>query len=338
MASAFPDYIPTSADAKVGRADVSVIMPAYQAAATLERALRSIANQTVKPREVLVVDDGSADGSYERALACAPLMQGVALRVFRQANSGPGAARNRALAEARGRWIAFLDADDEWLPRKLERSLAVMAEKGVTMVAHDIFEISTAGEKTVDCRSRWLTNPADPFRTLFLRGFISSSTVVVPREVLCAVGGFDSGLRSAQDYELWLAVLARIGASFELFAEPLLRYYLFEGGITSNVGLRRACNLRILRRHAANLRALPGPALRPFLERLAIIHLEAFRGHRARGNLRAAAATVLRFPAVVLAELARLPFAGGERPNFLSHLPAVLEQAEPTLAPGGANA
>src|SRR4051812_39564820 len=128
-------------------ADVSVVMPAYQAATTLRRALLSIARQTLEPREVIVVDDGSTDKTFESATGCAGDMQGIELRVLRQANLGPGAARNRAIAESRGRYLAFLDADDEWLPTKLERSLAMIGSGDYVMVAHDIIEITSRGEK-----------------------------------------------------------------------------------------------------------------------------------------------------------------------------------------------
>ena len=106
-------------------ADVSVIVAAYQAAGTIGRALRSIAGQTLKPREVVVVDDGSSDGTFEAAESEAPNMNGIELRVFKTwENHGAGAARNRAIAESREPTLAFLDADDEWLPEKLERSTA----------------------------------------------------------------------------------------------------------------------------------------------------------------------------------------------------------------------
>ncbi|CAA7621705.1 glycosyltransferase family A protein [Magnetospirillum sp. UT-4] len=299
-------------------ADVTVIMPAYNNAATIGRALASIRAQTVPPREVIVVDDGSTDDTL--AAARAVDLGPTRLRLFRQRNSGAGAARNRAVAESAATWLAFLDADDEWLPAKLERSLAVTAGGGLVMSSHNLFGVDAAGDHLIDSRARYLSNPADPYRTLFLRGFISSSTVLVRRDAVVAVGGFDDTLRSAQDYELWLAVLARAGGRFETFAEPLLRYTLAADGITSRLDRKVACSLAILKRHMGVLKRLPGPVLGPVLLRTLIIHVEAVRGHLGRGaRLAALRQGVLLLPRLV-SVLAALPFASGERPDFLARL------------------
>ena len=91
-----------------GFADVSVIIPAYRAARTIGRALASVAAQSLKPMEAVLVDDGSDDGTAEIAIGLAAEMNGVRLKVIQQNNMGPGAARNRALDEARCSWAAFL--------------------------------------------------------------------------------------------------------------------------------------------------------------------------------------------------------------------------------------
>ncbi len=310
-----------------GRADVSVVMPAYNNAATVGRALASIAAQTLRPLEVIVVDDGSTDGTAEAVRAMAAAMNGVRLRLFRQANQGAGAARNRAVAAAKGAWLAFLDADDEWLPAKVERSMAVLEAGDLVMCSHNLFNVGPEGESLNDSRARWLRDPADPYRTLFLRGFISSSTVVVRRDAVLAVGGFDVTLRSAQDYELWLAVLARAGGRFETFADPLLRYTLAPEGITSRIGRKVACSLAILRRHMGILRRLPGPVVGLVALRTVIIHYEAVMGHKARGEWGAALAQGVLLPLRLAEMLLRLPFSGGDRPDFIARLgPAVEEK------------
>jgi len=300
-------------------ADVSVVMPSYRNAATIGRALASIAAQTIPPREVIVVDDGSDDDSVERVKAMAGRMGPVRLRLFTQPNRGAGAARNRAVAVAAGTWLAFLDADDEWLPAKLERSLAETVADGLVMSSHNLLNVAPdGGESYNDSRARWLRDPADPYRTLFLRGFISSSTVLVRREALVAAGGFDETLRSAQDYEMWLAVLAEAGDRFRTFADPLLRYTLAPDGITSRIDRKVACSLAILRRHMGVLRRRPGPVLRLVALRTAIIHYEAVQAYRARGQWGKALDQLVRFPFRLAALLAALPFASGERPDFLA--------------------
>src|SRR5262245_50985738 len=106
--------------------DVSVIIPLYNKATTVERTLASIDAQTIRDFEVIVVDDGSTDGSAD-LIAAWPEPR---IRLIRQENAGPGAARNKGLAEANGRYVAFLDADDEWLPEFLEHSLHLLESYG----------------------------------------------------------------------------------------------------------------------------------------------------------------------------------------------------------------
>ncbi|MCA1910239.1 MAG: glycosyltransferase family 2 protein [Magnetospirillum sp.] len=305
--------------------DVTVVMPAYNNAATIGRALASVAAQTRPPREVIVVDDGSSDETLATAGAMVGSMNGISLRLFRQANSGAGAARNRAVAESRTTWLAFLDADDEWLPEKLERSLAVTEADDLIMSSHNLVEVGRGPEKLVDSRARYLANPDDPYRTLFCRGFISSSTVLVRRDSVVRVGGFDATLRSAQDYELWLAVLAQAGRRFVTFADPLLRYTIAESGITSRIDSKVTCSMAILHRHMGVLKKLPGPVLSVLFLRLLIIHVEAVRGHLSRGNRLAALRQAAMLPLRALGLLARYPNADGARPDFLAGLVAAEE-------------
>lgn len=310
-----------------GFASVSVVMPAYNVANSIARALASIAAQTVKPREVLVVDDGSTDDTIAAVTAMAGRMNGVRLRLFRQSNQGAGAARNRALAQASGDWIAFLDSDDEWLPNKLERSLEVTMGADLVMSSHNLVAIAPDGaEHVIDSQARYLSNPDDPFRTLFLRGFISSSTVLVKAEAVRRAGGFDPGLRSAQDYELWLSILAQVGPRFLTFNDPLLRYTLAEDGITSRIGRKYDCSLAILWRHMGWLKRLPGPVLGPVLLRLLIIHVEAMQGHRSQGHPAAALAVAAQLPWRCVQTLARLITARGDRPDFLAELDGQCEE------------
>jgi glycosyltransferase involved in cell wall biosynthesis len=93
---------------------VSVVIPAYNAASVLPRAIESVLGQTSRPEEVIVVDDGSTDNTAQVATQYGP-----SITYIRQDNAGASAARNRGIAEATGEWIAFLDSDDEWLPPKL---------------------------------------------------------------------------------------------------------------------------------------------------------------------------------------------------------------------------
>jgi len=262
-------------------APVSVIVPAYRAAATVGRALASIAAQTVKPEEVLVVDDGSNDGTFEAAREMSRRMEGVELVVIRQANVGAGAARNRAIAEARYSVLAFLDADDEWLPEKLARSLAELETDGRVLVAHNYIRREDGAETVIDCVRNFAAG--DPFVSLYRRGYIATSTVLARKSAVESAGGFDIGLATGQDFDLWLRMLAPPGTRFAVFPDALTRYYVNPSGITANTARRLACCLDIARRHAPALAGRPGGVLPSVCFRTAAVHYEAIRAYGRSG-------------------------------------------------------
>jgi glycosyltransferase involved in cell wall biosynthesis len=181
-------------------APVTVVVPAYNAEATLGSALASVAQQTVPPAQVVVVDDGSTDATAAVARA-APLEVEV---ITTGGPLGPAAARNAGTARAVEGWVAFLDADDVWHPRKLEAQLeAARRNPGAVIVASD-----------------WVRGtpptPPGPVRVRVLRvdhvlslNRFQTSTVLVRREVLAAVGGFDATLDGAEDWDMWLRTSAR---------------------------------------------------------------------------------------------------------------------------------
>ena len=266
-------------------ADVSVIVAAYQAAGTVARTLRSIAAQTLKPREAVVVDDGSTDGTAEAAEAEAPRMNGIRLRVFRtNGNRGAGAARNRAIAESTEPWLAFLDADDEWLPEKLKRTMSHLEGTDLILAAHDYWTGEGKAARHHECERRFRESP-DPFVGLYRKGYIPSCSVVARRDAVIAAGGFDPELRNAQDFDLWLAMLKKPGTPFLVFGEPLLRYHLTPGGIMSHTERRLRCGMAIAARYYPDLGARPGSALASFWFRVTALHLEALRVHGAQGNI-----------------------------------------------------
>lgn len=301
---------------RAGVADVSAIMPAWRAQATIGRALASIAAQTIPPREAIVVDDGSDDGTAKAAEACGPRLAaaGIALKVVRQPHLGPGAARNRAIVESSGAWLAFLDADDEWLPAKIERSLAVAAESGADILSHNYLTVDGGRETPADC-ARHCPPGADPFTAQLLRGFIATITVMARRDLVLRGGGFDSSLRSGQDYDLWLALLALPGTGFRVFPEALARYHITADSVSSRVGLRREAALAILARHWRCLRGRTRAPLGTAFLRVLIIHAQAAAMHTRRSEFRAAAGAAFRIPMSLLMTLASPP--PQVRPNYL---------------------
>ncbi|CCQ75474.1 glycosyltransferase family 2 protein [Magnetospira sp. QH-2] len=274
---------------------VSVIIPAYRSAGTIRRALESVARQSRLPDEVVVVDDGSDDGTLEATEACRALLKNIDLTVIQQKNGGAGAARNRAIAESRGSVLAFLDADDEWLPTKLERSLDHMAAGGYVLVAHNGWIVDGESRDLNDCAARF-NEPRDPYRTLYRKGYIDTCTVVATRDAVLAVGGFDESLPNAQDFDLWLNMLKDPKARFLVFDEPLSLYYITPNSIMSNTERRLSCTLRVAYRYREAVRKRSGPIPSDLWYRIIAIHLETILVYRSRGAMVPLMRTLLRLP------------------------------------------
>lgn len=211
------------------RPDVSVIIPVYNKKPFVARAIRSVLAQTHGNFELLVVDDGSTDGSAGEAGA---FLADARVRVIQQANAGEGAARNRGWREARAGLCAFLDADDEFLPPHLERLIALAQrcpEAGLLGAAYlnrlpDGREVlrSVAGVEAGLFR--------DYFRTARDCGFppVNASSVAARREILATVGGFREGLPVGADLEFWARAALRLAVAYD--PRPSSIYYLLTTG------------------------------------------------------------------------------------------------------------
>lgn len=188
---------------------ISVIIPAYQSEAFIKNAIRSAQLQTLRPIEILVIDDGSPDRTAQVAAGCGELV-----RVLRQPNGGPAAARNHGAREARGAWLAFLDADDAWLPRKLERQAAAIDDTVTLLHTHAVGR--------GDCND---APPEIDFATLWKSNSIATSSVLVRKAAFDEIGGFDEdrSIMAVEDYNLWLRLVHR-GARVRVIPEELLIY------------------------------------------------------------------------------------------------------------------
>ena len=297
-------------------APVSVIIPAYNAAKSIERALKSVAEQTLPPAEIIVVDDGSNDDTVAVATAMQSLFLVCQLIVISQKNKGAGAARNCAIKAATEPYVAFLDADDEWLPNKLERSMGVLKSKNYTLVAHDYLDVTPNGEVHVSCARRFNEGP-DPYVTLYLKGYIPSISVVARRDIVVEAGGFDENLRNAQDFDLWLKILAPPDTTFLVFEEPLARYYHTPGGIMSHTERRIICCVQIAYRYLPALHARHKSAITILVQRLFNVYSEAFTVYVRSGKLIRAAMVPVRF-AVAATKAAFNPDVASERKEFIA--------------------
>ncbi len=305
-------------------AEISVIIPAHQSADTIVRALASVAHQTVRPKEVIVIDDGSKDDTGSRATSFAKNMGSIEVKVLRQTRQGPGAARNHGIKEASGRFVGFLDADDEWLPLKLEHSLHEIEKHDATFVAHDLIVTDRGNDRVVDC-ARHFANSKDPFITQLLRGYIATSTVVLRRDIALQSGGFDPLLPSGQDYEFWLSLADIPEVRLHVFPEALTRYHVTPNSISSQVDLRAKMSLLILQRHLPLLRRR---TQRPWLLaglRTVIIHGQGAAAHFARKNIRAMLFLTAALPVNLCAVFTSLSAAPKIRPNYLHAQPPQAE-------------
>jgi len=268
-------------------APVSVIIPAYNAGKSIQKALESVAAQSLPAAEIIVVDDGSVDDTAAQATAMRDIVQPSKLIVIQQSNQGAGAARNSAIDAATQKYLAFLDADDEWLPAKLEKSLETLESNDYTLIAHDYLDVTSSGEVHVSCTARFNEGP-DPYVSLYLKGYIPSISVVVHRDAVLAVGGFDESLRNAQDFDLWLKVLADPKTTFTVFDAPLAKYYHTPGGIMTHTERRIKCCVQIAYRYLPALQRREQEVIPTLIRRLMNVYSEAFSVYfRSRKFIRA---------------------------------------------------
>lgn len=275
------------------QATVTVVIPVFNLAGIIPRTIRSVRRQTRQPDEVIVVDDGSTDGTVLAAEGCRT--PGFPLRVLRRGHQGPGAARNAGMAEARGDWTAFLDGDDVWARRKLQ-SLhdAIAGEPAADLIAHDEFEVAIDSTRTRK-DLHLLHNPDESAHLQLFKGcFLSTSTVAVKTALLREAGGFDSSLPSAQDYDLWLRLARSVRIKF--IPEALSYYILRPGAVSDDLDSRRACLLRILRSNIPVIQSSVGADEASFLARRfeAALEYNHVRGLLARGRWSAAAGSFPR--------------------------------------------
>lgn len=300
-------------------ANVSVIVPAYRAAGTIDRTLASIAAQTVRPRQVIVVDDGSEDGTFEAAQAWTERMGDISIDVYRQNNQGAGAARNLAIRQATGTLIAFLDADDEWLPEKLERTLSYFSDPEMVLVSHDALAVEPGREYPVHCARRFKES-SKHYVDLYRKGYIGTSMTVVRRNAVIAAGGFDESLRNAQDFDLWLTLLARRDVKFLIFPETLTRYHVTAGSVMSFTQRRLDCTLTIAQRHFPALKCHPGSPWHSLWFRIVAVHYEAMMAYRRQNRIVEMIWTVIRLPmSLITTTLAVLTRQIPPRPRFLGN-------------------
>ena len=286
---------------------VSVVVPAYNAAATLDETLRSARAQSHLNLEIIVVDDGSTDDTH--AIAAQHASADDRVRVVQQRNAGVAAARNKGWRAARSDLIAFLDADDLWAPAKIERQLQALQSAGqhVGLVYCWYVIIDSGGLVTgVQNGPAWNGNVLNH---IFLSNFIGNgSSALIRRQVLVDVGGFDStlqakGAHGCEDYLLYFRIAE--SQHFALVADHLVGYR----NTPSNMSSDRPRMLRswmlvleeMLSRHSEHSEALHS-GLRTYAGWLVGDALSIAAHHQV---LRLLQALALRHPTIALQVLVR---------------------------------
>lgn len=196
-------------DTQASRPKFSVVIPCYNSEKTISEAVDSVLKQSETDFELIIVDDGSTDGTSRIVSS----MEDDRIKLVRQQNCGASAARNAGISASRGDFVAFLDHDDMWFPSFLEKAAEVLQKEPQTdMIVADQFWQTRPGEfdgTFYECANFDASKKSMAFEDLIKRNVISTSACIVRKETLLQCGCFDETLKVAEDYLLWLTIAAR---------------------------------------------------------------------------------------------------------------------------------
>lgn len=255
--------------------EVSVIIPCFNSSETIEAAVGSILEQTGTRIEIVIVDDGSTDGTE---ILLKDYVERGLVTYLRQENKGPAAARNLGIRNAKGEYICFLDADDTIQVNSIQDRLAVYKKyTGLGLLFTDYKKVICKNGNQVTWRGTDLLcinflesivnnfiRSVDGDIYLFHKGifyelvlfcFIWTGTVMIPKKVFSDVGYFNEGLRIAEDHDLWLRIACKYEIGFR--AINTATYVLHDGGITKNIPLYYASSIRVRSQYLDPVYGLP---------------------------------------------------------------------------------
>lgn len=220
---------------------VSVIIATYDRGPLLEEALASVLSQTYTNYEIIVADDGSNDDTAARLER-----YGNRIKVLRLSHSGrPSVARNAAIRAATGKYLAFLDSDDAWMPEDLERQVGLLEQHSSFVMSYcDAVFVGQNGEEITRQSKIERLRRGRVFGDLLLGNFIPLPTVVARREKVVEAGAFAEWLTMGEDWHLWLKLSA--GGEVGFVSAPLCRIRLHENAITKNRMLLFSDAVRVL--------------------------------------------------------------------------------------------
>lgn len=225
---------------------ISIIIPCYNSEQFIDRTIKSVLSQTFSDWELLLIDDHSTDKTKDILEKYAKNDTRIKILQTKENSGGPALPKNIGIENAKGEYIAFLDHDDEWLPEKLEKQLAVFKNSkdeklglvscGVRLINNKNKEFATVTQKNNNI-----------FPDILIRNPIfSNSSVLIKKEVIDIVGKRDENLKYSEDYDYWLRI-AGAGYNFFYIKEPLFKYYFHENNVTKNIGLlKKIENMEII--------------------------------------------------------------------------------------------
>lgn len=218
---------------------VSVITPSYNSSLYIEATIQSILAQTYSNWELLITDDCSTDNTID--IVNRYVQQDSRIKLFcLEKNSGAGIARNHSIREARGRYIAFCDSDDRWLPEKLERQIAFMKKKDAAF-SYTSYYVCSEGE---EIRGKILCKPTINYYSLLKDNSIGCLTAMYDTHILGKM--YMPEIRKRQDWGLWFLIIKKIKIAYGL-QEPLAIYRVRKSSVSSNKWNLIKFNLNVYR-------------------------------------------------------------------------------------------
>ncbi|MDC0384177.1 glycosyltransferase family 2 protein [Candidatus Marinimicrobia bacterium] len=189
--------------------NISVVIPSFNRKNTLSRSIDSVLKQTYKPSEIILVDDGSTDGTRGFILSSYPN-----IKYFFQPKKGVSSARNKGILESSSEWIAFLDSDDEWMPQKLEKQKKQLEKHSGIFISHTN-EIWIRNGVRVNQMKKHQKYGGYIFDKCLDICRMSPSSILIHKRVISDIGVFDETLQVCEDYDLWLRITSKYSVLFE---------------------------------------------------------------------------------------------------------------------------
>lgn len=214
------------------RPKVSVIIPCYNASATIRETLKSIKKQTFKDYEVIAVNDGSTDDTDNILASYAEKLNGL-LKIITQINQGQAVAKNVGIRNSKGQFIAFLDSDDLWAPDKLEYQLAYMESRPhIGLCYTEGILINDKGDK-IGVVNALSSHRGNCFDKLLIKNNIIASSVMIKREILDRVGLFDEDFKACENWDMWIRI-SKV-SQIEYIDRPLTYYRVHPKNMSKNI-------------------------------------------------------------------------------------------------------